>query len=772
MSALDLDANKPVRCVSTENTVDSFSPYPHQIVAWDRMTQHFATHQAGMLVVPTGGGKTAIAARWLLKERVKHGWRVLWLAQMDSLLWQAASAFERAAALSELPQGLTRAVVSSSASSWSGVSAECQVALSSIMTAGQPNKWDFVSNFVHQANGRVFVVVDEAHHAAAPVYQRVLLALKQLKLPVLGLSATPTRMDEAERKRLWNVFEQPIYEIRKTELISRGILATPVPKNVPTKIQFDDALGTADLSHLQRFGDLAPAMLERVKANSARNQLIVDHYEKHAEEYGKTLVFAIDIPHAETLRSEFASRGVTVEAVDSSRPNTREILEAYKTKADPKVLVNVMMLTEGVDAPCTRTVFLTRPTKSEVLLQQMIGRALRGPDAGGNETAHLVTFVDTWKHFDVLDAEFVVERGDVAPAETEGRLPYPIVTIDRELIRELYTLVRSNVRGEFLTIHQCLPAAWLSWDVELENDIQRRHVLIFENQVEGFRAMEEELTADLVPEQPDEDFARTVVRRFFADTPDPLPKWFDLLQWMVARKAGTPITRYSFDEKRAFDPRAIAKKIWEDDLGERAKIERLRSVFDGNEVCKFVYRKDFDAFREDVQRALDELSGSKVPSTPVSLAREPRTLRRWPEGEPGFDLTAIWRSVCERSLHFPKGEPTISEIDFAKSVVRGWYGQYRGSDRRIIINPFLNSPDVPRFVMEFLVYHEGLHADMPSAHHDRNFRERERRFQPSPEAAREAAELGRAPFEGEGGWRALADQFLDTLQLVHENGKY
>jgi hypothetical protein len=75
----------------------------------------------------------------------------------------------------------------------------------------------------------------------------------------------------------------------------------------------------------------------------------------------------------------------------------------------------------------------------------------------------------------------------------------------------------------------------------------------------------------------------------------------------------------------------------------------------------------------------------------------------------------------------------------------------------------LNSPDVPRFVLEFLVYHEALHADMPNSGHDRSFRDRERRFVPSEKAAAEAIERGFTPGQTNAAWFALAEQFLDTF---------
>lgn len=62
-----------------------------------------------------------------------------------------------------------------------------------------------------------------------------------------------------------------------------------------------------------------------------------------------------------------------------------------------KVLINVNILTEGIDLPQTKTVFLTRPTVSTILMTQMIGRSLRGEKAGGTKEAYVVSFIDDWQ---------------------------------------------------------------------------------------------------------------------------------------------------------------------------------------------------------------------------------------------------------------------------------------------------------------------------------------------------------------------------------------
>jgi hypothetical protein len=61
------------------------------------------------------------------------------------------------------------------------------------------------------------------------------------------------------------------------------------------------------------------------------------------------------------------------------------------------VLTSVLLLTEGVDVPRCRTALLARPTESPILLQQMIGRAMRGPKVGGSETCNVVDFVDNFE---------------------------------------------------------------------------------------------------------------------------------------------------------------------------------------------------------------------------------------------------------------------------------------------------------------------------------------------------------------------------------------
>jgi superfamily II DNA or RNA helicase len=72
------------------------------------------------------------------------------------------------------------------------------------------------------------------------------------------------------------------------------------------------------------------------------------------------------------------------------------LIDEYKNEdAAPKILCNYGVLTTGFDAPQTSAAVIARPTRSLVLYSQMVGRAIRGPKAGGNTTAEIVTVVDS-----------------------------------------------------------------------------------------------------------------------------------------------------------------------------------------------------------------------------------------------------------------------------------------------------------------------------------------------------------------------------------------
>ena len=430
------------------------------------------------------------------------------------------------------------------------------------------------------------------------------------------------------------------------------------------------------------------------------------------------------------------------------------------------------MLTEGFDAPHTRTVFIARPTRSEGLLAQMVGRALRGKQSGGNDKAYLVTFLDTWEEFDVLDAEYVlsdaldVEKEAPEVVETQ-RIPIPL-----ELVREAYRLMQSNIRGQLVGVFQCLPHSWYAWEEVFEDDMQRRSVMVFDNQTEQLAALLAAFPApESVPEEVTENMARALIQKHFADVPDPLPRWGDIKALLDARRKGCVIHNYTFDEKDEFDPQTIARLMVDKNMALLAQQSHLQGVWDAKVACRSVYRDDQRAFVEDVTRELNNImTPPKAAVAPEVVAIVPHAAPRpWPAGERGYSLVALRDSVLSVKKHFPNGSPVIQDLRWSKSPTKGTWGFCRYSDKSIQINCVLNSPDVPHFVVEFLMFHEMLHADMPSAGHNREFRQRERAYSPSVEALEDAKKRGVKPGPNAGPdfWRVRADMFFDTFQRYY-----
>jgi ATP-dependent helicase IRC3 len=744
----------------------------HQLAAQDRLTAHYsnAKKNAGLVVVPTGGGKTLLAAHWLLTNHVAKGGRVLWLAHRRSLLRQAFSTFARIGNVAApRKETLNLIAISAAFAKWSQVSPEHDVVFSSVQTAVLEANSGFVAELCDGSPGGLFVVIDEAHHAPAPRSYELLKKLKKWGCPLLGLTATPVRTDEDDEKRLSALFENTVvYQVTRRELTERGILAAPSFETVKTNVDVEKDFTPEDYQHLARFGELGPNVLARLAKNASRNGLIVDHYVRRQGTYGPTIVFAADTLHAQTLASEFRKKGVDADYVDYSRDDAQDVILRYQEKRKPDVLVNVEMLTEGFDAPHTRTVFIARPTRSEGLLAQMVGRALRGKASNGNDRAYLVTFLDTWQQFDALDAEYVL--GEPVDVAKEAPCPsdVPRMVIPLELIHEAYRLLQSNVRGQLLGVFECLPHSWYAWEEAFEDDVQRRTVMVFDNQHEQLAELLAAFQSpQSVPAEVTEDVARELVLKFFADVPDPLPRWSDIKALLDAKRGGCAIHHYTFDEKSEFDPRTIARAMVDKNLALLAQQQYLQDVWEAKQACRSVYRDDQRAFIDDVTREMNDLlSPPKPPAAPEVVRVVPQQgPRPWPEGQRGYALSAMRDGVLSVKKHFPKDAPQIGDLRWSARPSSSLWGFCRSGDNSITINCVLNSPDVPLFVLEYLMFHEMLHAAMPSAGHNRDFRARERGYSPSAPAIDDATRRGIRPGPNAAPdfWRVRADMFFDTF---------
>lgn len=245
------------------------------------------------------------------------------------------------------------------------------------------------------------VIVDEAHHAAAPTYRTALVHLGFLPPAdasesgeieaadwddvkdmehalegwdaqadkgrlLVGFTATPNRTDAIG---LGCVFQSIAYSYALKQAIDDRWLVPIVPWAVET----DTSLDAVRRTH----GDFNQRDLAEAVNQEARNLRAVAAWQEKAEGRS-TLAFTVDVAHAHAVAEAFEAAGVPARAISGETPkdDRREILRSY-TEGRIELLSNCMVLTEGVDLPRTSCILHLKPTQSATLYEQMTGRGLR-----------------------------------------------------------------------------------------------------------------------------------------------------------------------------------------------------------------------------------------------------------------------------------------------------------------------------------------------------------------------------------------------------------
>lgn len=201
------------------------------------------------------------------------------------------------------------------------------------------------------------IIIDECHHATSSTYQKCLNYFNFNRL--IGFTATPNRADGIG---LEEVFDNIIFQKDLRYGISSGYLSPIICKRI-----FLDY----DLSQVsQRLGDYSPSDLARQLNVESCNIAIAQTIREVAEL--PAIIFCVDVEHARALEKIIPnSRAVSAESKDRA-----EVIEQYRN-GEIKVLINCMLFTEGTDLPMTKTVLIARPTKSQSLYTQMVGRGTR-----------------------------------------------------------------------------------------------------------------------------------------------------------------------------------------------------------------------------------------------------------------------------------------------------------------------------------------------------------------------------------------------------------
>ena len=330
-------------------------PRPHQVKALDGIRSAIVSGSRRMMLdLPTGAGKTVVAAHIVSGARAK-GNRLVFCVPSLSLIGQTFSRFQENG-IDPADMGIIQAD-----HPWTRPSAPVQIASAQTLARRERPITDLV-------------VIDEAH-VRHKIYETWMA--EKPELPFIGLSATPWATG------LGKLYDTLIKPVTLADLIEQGYLspfrayAPSHPDLSGVKISHgdyqEDELGEA-MSKPTLVADVVSTWLEKGRGRP-------------------TLCFAVNRNHAAKLAYEFNKAGVRVAYVDAftTREEREEIGRRFAA-LEIEVVVNIGVLTTGVDWD-VRCLILARPTKSEMLYVQIVGRALR--TAEGKDHALILDHSDT-----------------------------------------------------------------------------------------------------------------------------------------------------------------------------------------------------------------------------------------------------------------------------------------------------------------------------------------------------------------------------------------
>lgn len=388
-----------------EDTTTAYGLFDHQRSAQRKVQSLLSGSQSRvMLHMPTGAGKTRTALHMVATAlRQKEPCLVMWLAYSEELCEQAAAEFLEAwSHLGDRRVDLYRL--------WGDKEIDISEVRDGFIVAGLSKIFnrarrdgDFIARLADRTS---LVIIDEAHQAIAETYRFLLdyLVGRNPNTGLLGLTATPGRTwnDPSIDEELADFFRRqkvtlhvPGYDNPVDYLIDEGYLAKPLFKSLTCRLNrpLTDSQTEATATSL----DIPESILKHLAEDEMRNMVIIDEVDNLIQHHKRLLIFAATVAHANLLAVILEAKGHKAEVITASTPpgERHRIIARFKNEeSEPMILCNYGVLTTGFDAPKTSAAVIARPTKSLVLYSQMIGRALRGPRAGGNENAEILTIVD------------------------------------------------------------------------------------------------------------------------------------------------------------------------------------------------------------------------------------------------------------------------------------------------------------------------------------------------------------------------------------------
>lgn len=319
--------------------------------------------QKGLVVLPTGTGKTILSAL----DVKRCGGRALFFVHRLDILKQSIGAYRKV--WPQVSIGILTGEVKENEQ-------KCDVLFASKDTLRQPA---ILASY--KSSWFDYIVVDEVHHGQSLSY-RDIFAYFTPKF-MLGMTATPDRLD---RKDIFELFDyQKVYEVSLQQAIDDGYL---VPYD------YYGLTDDIDYSRIRYQGSRYRVDdLERYLIVPERNSAILREYlQKGCGD--KAIGFCVSIKHAQRMAELFESNGIPSAAITSDTPNRDELIEMFR-RNQFNVVFTVDLFNEGMDFPNVRVLLFLRPTESKTVFTQQLGRGLRL--CTGKERVRILDFIGNYK---------------------------------------------------------------------------------------------------------------------------------------------------------------------------------------------------------------------------------------------------------------------------------------------------------------------------------------------------------------------------------------
>jgi superfamily II DNA or RNA helicase len=328
--------------IKTHKTIE---PLPHQ----QRILEELKMFNKALVHIPSGAGKTHTAAFDVRNKKPKT---FLYISHRNEINTQAIKIFKEVCGIEDHDIGQ----INQTSKQFNR-----PFLFANIQTISRPKH-------IRKLNKDIdYVVIDEFHHAAAKTYRKIMKYLQPKIL--LGLTATPDRMDAQDVRQLLD--NNVVGNIDIPEGIKHKILITFHYRGYKDNVDYSDI---KFYHYKYRENDLDKKLLI-----PERDEKVIERYKNDIEpDNRQTIGFCATIKHVVRMVQVFKDAGINAEGITyhDTIAKRRKIIEKFR-KGEITVLFSRDILNEGVDFPECEALMFLRPTISETIFLQQLGRGLR-----------------------------------------------------------------------------------------------------------------------------------------------------------------------------------------------------------------------------------------------------------------------------------------------------------------------------------------------------------------------------------------------------------